>query len=145
MGAIYGIVGDADRAELSSMGGRLAHRGRRSAQWSLSPTVHLGLRGTASAVDRLQGANLVFDGAIDNRQALARLLKHASGGSSTPEADGLLLLELISRRGTEVLQDVAGQFAFAYWDAGRGRLLLGRDRIGYAPLYFTVDRGRVVF
>jgi asparagine synthase (glutamine-hydrolysing) len=145
MGAIYGIVGDADRAELNSMGGRLAHRGRRSAQWSLSPTVHLGLRGTGSAVDRLQGANLVFDGAIDNRQALARLLNHASGEPSTPEADGLLLLELISRRGTEVLQDVAGQFAFAYWDAGRGRLLLGRDRIGYAPLYFTVDRGRVVF
>jgi len=64
MGAIYGIVGDADPAELSSMGERLAHRGSRSAQWSLSPTIHLGIRGTGSTVDGLRGANLVFDGAM---------------------------------------------------------------------------------
>ena len=145
MGAIYGIVGDADQAELTSMGERLAHRGPRSAQWSLSPTIHLGIRGTGSTVDGLRGANLVFDGAIDNRQALAGHLNRVSSMAPAPDADGPLLLELISRRGTEALQDVAGQFAFAYWDAGREQLLLGRDRIGYAPLYFTLDRGRVIF
>ncbi len=145
MGAIYGIVGDADPAELSSMGERLAHRGSRSAQWSLSPTMHLGIRGTGGTVDGLRGANLVFDGAIDNRKALAGRLNRASTMEPAPDADGPLLLELISRRGTEALQDIAGQFAFAYWDTGRGQLLLGRDRIGYAPLYFTLDRGRVIF
>src|SRR4051812_39342492 len=145
MGAIYGIVGDADPAELSSMGERLAHRGSRSAQWSLSRTIHLGIRGTGSTVDGLRGANLVFDGAIDNRQALAGHLNRPSSTTPLPDADGPLLLELISRRGTEALQDIAGQFAFAYWDGGRGQLLLGRDRIGYAPLYFTLDRGRVIF
>src|SRR3954467_14903600 len=105
MGAIHGIVGDADQAELTSMGERLGHRGARSAQWSLSPTIHLGMRGTGSAVDALQGANLVFDGAIDNRQALAAHLNRASGRAPTPDADGALLLELISHRGAEALQD----------------------------------------
>ena len=79
----------------------------------------------------------MFDGAIDNRQALAGHLNRVSSMAPAPDADGPLLLELISRRGTEALQDVAGQFAFAYWDAGREQLLLARDRIGYAPLYFT--------
>jgi len=127
------------------MGERLAHRGARSAQWSLSPILHLGMRGTGSAVDGLRGSTLVFDGAIDNRQALSVQLNRASSTVRLPDADGPLLLELISGRGTETLQDIAGQFAFAYWDAERGQLLLGRDRIGYAPLYFTLDRGRVIF
>src|SRR4051812_7673629 len=123
MGAIYGIVGDADQAELTSMGERLAHRGARSAQWSLSPILHLGMRGTGSAVDGLRGSTLVFDGAIDNRQPLSAKLNRATSTAPLPDAYGPLLLELISRRGTELVQDIAGQFAFAYWDGGRGQHL----------------------
>jgi asparagine synthase (glutamine-hydrolysing) len=31
------------------------------------------------------------------------------------------------------------------WDGARQELVLARDRIGYAPLYFTLDQGRIVF
>jgi asparagine synthase (glutamine-hydrolysing) len=38
-----------------------------------------------------------------------------------------------------------GMFAFAVWDAGRQRLILGRDRFGKKPLYYWHDSGRLVF
>jgi asparagine synthase (glutamine-hydrolysing) len=36
-------------------------------------------------------------------------------------------------------------FAFALWDARRGRLLLARDRFGKKPLYYFIDGCRVLF
>ena len=41
---------------------------------------------------------------------------------------------------------MAGPFAVAWWRGRERTLLLARDRIGYGPLHFTVDRaGRFVF
>jgi asparagine synthase (glutamine-hydrolysing) len=145
MGAVYGIIGDADVAELTRLSERLEHRGPHAAHWSVTPTVHLGMRGSGRSLEHLKAGSLVFDGAIDNRLELAGFLKRSSRVPPSPEEDDLLFLELMSRLGTEGLQRVAGQFAFAYWDQGRSQLVLGRDRIGYAPLYFTLDRGRVIF
>ena len=38
-----------------------------------------------------------------------------------------------------------GMFAFAVWDDGRERLLLGRDRLGKKPLYYWAGSGTLVF
>jgi asparagine synthase (glutamine-hydrolysing) len=145
MGAVYGIAGEADPAELRAMGQRLAHRGAVSAEWSPAATIHLGMRASPATIERVRDGEVVFDGAIDNRTDLARLLKRRPAEPPSPTADPLLVLELFSVQGTQVFQEIAGQFAFALWDARGRRLLLARDRIGYAPLYFTVDRGRFVF
>jgi asparagine synthase (glutamine-hydrolysing) len=144
MGAVYGVLGDADPAELKAMGDRLAHRGAARAEWSLTPTVHFGMRGTAGSLERVRDGVMVFDGSIDNRAQLARMVGRQSEGA-TAAADPLLILELFSSFGTDKLQEIAGQFAFALWDGAARQLLLARDRIGYAPLYFTMDRGRFVF
>jgi asparagine synthase (glutamine-hydrolysing) len=142
MGAVYGIVGEADRSELESLSDRLAHRGPSSAHWSLSPLVHLGVRGTAEAVGRLEGGNLVFDGSIDNRVELSdRIAPRVQADSS--DDDAALLLQVTSSLGLEGFQEIAGQFACAVFDGGR--VLLVRDRIGYAPLYFTLHRERLIF
>jgi asparagine synthase (glutamine-hydrolysing) len=143
MGALYGILGDADSAELRAMGDRLEHRGAARAEWSPAPQVHLGMRGSAGSLQQTAGGPLVFDGFIDNRCSIAEAVGRS--GQPTSETDPSLLLELYASSGTERLHEIAGQFAFAVWDSGRQRLLLARDRIGYAPLYFALDRGRFIF
>jgi asparagine synthase (glutamine-hydrolysing) len=88
----------------------------------------------------------VFDGAVDNRRRLAERLGRREAALPGPGADGLLLLELIHRQGVDALEQVAGQMAVALWDGPRRTLVLGRDRVGYGPLHFTVDRaGRFLF
>ncbi|HET6796465.1 MAG TPA: asparagine synthase-related protein [Gemmatimonadales bacterium] len=145
MGAVYGILGDASSAELTAMGNRLAHRGAARAEWSPAAQVHFGLRGSTGAVERAAGGPLVFDGFIDNRSYIASIGGRKVSAPLDVDADSELVLELCASSGTERLHDLAGQFAIAWWDGARQRLILARDRIGYAPLYFTIDRGRFVF
>jgi asparagine synthase (glutamine-hydrolysing) len=66
--------------------------------------------------------------------------------------------EFSSRGDTEVIAHLAedhppvdlarrldGMFSFAVWDTRKGRLVLGRDRVGKKPLYYWHDGGRLVF
>ena len=146
MGAVYGILGDAGREELDAMAARLAHRGPAGASWSPASGVYLGMRGGNAEVEALADGPLVFDGAIDNRRQLAERVGRPRGSTPAPSDDGLLLLELLHLLGPDALQLVAGQMALALWQTPRRTLMLGRDRVGYAPLYFTIDRvGRFVF
>jgi asparagine synthase (glutamine-hydrolysing) len=74
--------------------------------------------------------------------------------------DGLLSTghRFVSRCDTEVIAHLAerlepvelaasldGMFAFAVWDERRGRLVLGRDRLGKKPLYYWSDGRDLVF
>jgi asparagine synthase (glutamine-hydrolysing) len=144
VGAVYGIVGGASRDELRAIGARLEHRGAESAEWSPADGVWLGLRGSASAVARQRDGGTVFDGSIDNRRELAGSLGRAAEAAE-PAGDGVLAGELWRAMGDEGLARIAGQFALALWDPRQRRMLLARDRVGYAPLYFTVDAERLIF
>src|SRR2546428_13192183 len=145
MGAVYGMLGEGGLGELRAMGERLSHRGPHAHAWSLSSRVHLGVRGSSETIVAQADGVLVFDGAIDNRSALARLLKRPRVEDARPQDDAALLLELLCSLGPDSLAHVAGQFALAFWHAPTRRLMLARDRIGYAPLYFTLDRHRFIF
>ena len=146
MVAIYGVIGDAGRAELQAMAARLTHRGTLRTHWSPGPGVWFGVQSRDRDGPAADGT-LLFDGAIDNRWQLAR---RRSAGNAPPEPDpardAALLTDLLEREGPDALELVAGSFAVAWWRAHDRTLLLARDRIGYAPLHFTVDRaGRFVF
>ncbi|MFL5515965.1 MAG: asparagine synthetase B family protein [Gemmatimonadales bacterium] len=145
MGAVYGMLGEGGLAEVRAMGGRLSHRGPHAQAWSISPRVHLGVRGSSQTIVAQAEGLLVFDGAIDNRAALARRLRRPRTDDLSSPDDAALLLELLCSLGTDGLAHVAGQFALAFWQAPTRRLILARDRIGYAPLYFTIDRHRLIF
>lgn len=144
MGALYGILGGATPEEMSAMSGRLAHRGPASAEWSPAPNLRLGVRGSPGAVSAQREGLLAFDGAIDNRDALARRLGHR-GERGDPTGDGPLAAELWAALGEDGLALIAGQFALALWDAAGRRLVLARDRVGYAPLYFAPAGERFLF
>ncbi|HEU4474677.1 MAG TPA: hypothetical protein VFR72_07555, partial [Gemmatimonadales bacterium] len=126
------------------MSGRLTHRGPASADWSPAPNLRLGVRGSPGAVSAQREGLLAFDGAIDNRDALARRLGHR-GERGDPTGDGPLAAELWTTLGEDGLALIAGQFALALWDAAGRRLVLARDRVGYAPLYFALAGERFLF
>jgi asparagine synthase (glutamine-hydrolysing) len=140
MGALYGILGDAGSEEIRAIGERLVHRGNRVCEWSVGPLLRLGMRSSAGALERLAGGAVTYDGVIDNRDELAE--EHRRG--SSPVDDAVTVLELFHRHGIEAFARIAGQFAVAI-SASNGRLILARDRIGYAPMYFTLDNGRFLF
>ena len=144
MGAVYGILGDSDAGEIRSIGERLAHRGGEVAEWPVAPTLRLGMRSRRGGLERLTEGPIAFDGAIDNRAELTAPADHQSLLRSAVD-DALLVLRLFQRSGTEAFHRLAGQYAFAVWEPSSRRLLLARDIIGYAPLYYTLDGGRFVF
>ena len=143
MGALYGIMGDASSEEVRAIGDRLVHRGDRVSEWSLGPLLRLGMRTRVGGVERLAGGPIAFDGTLDNRADLVRMQAGARPIAS-PVDDGLILLELFQSKGTDAFDQLAGQFAAAI-AVSEERLVLARDRIGYAPLYFTLDSGRFIF
>jgi hypothetical protein len=145
VGALYGILGSADHSELRALGDRLAHRGREAAEWSPGRDLHLGIRGNRRRVDVQEHGPVAFEGAIDNRGDIAGLLRRRDGDAVGPAQDAGLVFELVDSLGAEGLARLAGQFAVAIWHGPERRLLLARDRMGGAPLYFTATRDRVAF
>src|SRR5262245_28717769 len=146
MAAIYGVIGDASRMELDAMAARLAHRGSLGAHWSPAPGVWLGMQSRDLGELATDGP-LLLDGVLDNRWALAtRRSTRSLRPDPTPDSDSLLLGELLESEGPDALALLAGPFAVAWWRSRERTLLLARDRIGYGPLHFTIDRaGRFVF
>ncbi len=81
------------------------------------------------------GATLVADLRLDNRDELVAALGISPERGRTL-CDAAILLEGLERWGEGCLERIIGDFAFAYWDAQRRRLLLARDRLGQRPLYY---------
>jgi asparagine synthase (glutamine-hydrolysing) len=60
-------------------------------------------------------------------------------------SDTETIVHLYEEFGEECFAKLQGMFAIAIWDGKKRRLLLARDRVGKKPLYYFVDRNRLVF
>ena len=60
-------------------------------------------------------------------------------------SDSEIFLHLYERYGTDAIQHVQGQFAFALWDGAKQLLWLGRDRWGIRPIYYTTHNDYLLF
>lgn len=87
---------------------------------------------------------LVADARLDNRRELGDALGIGAAelGSLT---DSGLMLRALERWEDEAVGRLDGNFAFAFWDSRRRRLLLGRDFLGDRPLHYSRGRGFLAF
>lgn len=148
MCGIAGYVGSAPPGLQSRMLATLKHRGPdESGGWE-GAGVALGATRLA-IIDLVTGQQpmvsedgrytLVFNGEIYNYRALRRDLESA-GHRFRTRSDTEVLLQTLAARGLAGVEALRGMFAFACWDRGERRLLLGRDRLGKKPL-FTAQIG----
>lgn len=84
------------------------------------------------------------NGEIFNAPALRRELS-ASGTVFRSRCDTEVWPSLYLAKGTDCFSSVRGQFAVALYDRAERTLLLGRDRVGICPLYYTVTDGLLLW
>jgi asparagine synthase (glutamine-hydrolysing) len=87
---------------------------------------------------------LVADVRLDNRSELSAALGLDSSDLLSL-ADSSLLLLALERWGEHAVGRLLGDFAFAFYDARQGRLLLARDPLGQRPLFWHRGPGFVAF
>jgi asparagine synthase (glutamine-hydrolysing) len=87
---------------------------------------------------------LVADVRLDNREELTGQLG-LSPADVRQLCDAAILLAGLERWGERALDRLAGEFAFALWDAHAQKLLLARDFLGRRPLYYHRARGFFAF
>lgn len=87
---------------------------------------------------------LVADVRLDNREELGKGL--GIGAAQLKElSDAAILLRALERWGDGAVERLYGDYAFAFWDSRRRRLLLGRDFMGQRPLHYSRGRGFFAF
>jgi asparagine synthase (glutamine-hydrolysing) len=91
------------------------------------------------------GSILVYNGEVYNHPELRSELEKRGEAFDTT-CDTEVVLRLLEREGISSLDQMNGQFAFAWWQPARRRLTLVRDRFGVRPLHYALlDDGSIVF
>jgi asparagine synthase (glutamine-hydrolysing) len=132
----------------------LDHRGPDAAGFSTSPTVVIGqtrlavmdpAHGDPPMTDESGDVRVALNGEIYNFLELRAQLQD-QGHRFRSACDTEVLAHLAeSLEPVDLARALRGMFAFAVWDERRGRLILGRDRLGKKPLYFWTGGGDLVF
>ena len=95
-------------------------------------------------IDSRSGLWMVFDGRLDNRDELARLLgigKEALMHMS----DSRLALHCVAVFGEQSVTRFEGDFAVACFDSAKALLWLARDPLGCRPLFWCAHNGLIGF
>jgi asparagine synthase (glutamine-hydrolysing) len=158
MCGIYGIVEfEPDRSKPSSlianMGRSIIHRGPDDEGTYFGPGIAMGMR-RLSIIDLAGGHQpipnedqsiwVICNGEIYNFHELRGELE-SKGHRFRTGSDTEILVHLYEEEGLEFVKHLRGMFGFALWDAGRSRLVLGRDRLGKKPLYVRREPHRLLF
>jgi asparagine synthase (glutamine-hydrolysing) len=148
-------VGSHDEMAVRKMNDALRHRGPdASGLWSRGGAV-LGHRrlsiidltpdGTQPFLSEDETIGAVVNGEIYNFAELRADLVER-GHVFRSRSDCEVVVHLYEEYGADCVAKLTGMFAFALWDAGRGRLLLARDRAGKKPLvYRRLPGGGIAF
>lgn len=149
-----GICGIADIAGrdmdnqnlVSRMVGAIQHRGPDGSEFSKLDHVSFGfcrlsiidlnVSGMQPFFNESKEIMMVCNGEIYNYKELrAHLVRE--GHRFTSETDVEVVLHLYEDYGTDFLNMLNGQFAFAIYDSKRKKLFCARDQVGIAPFFYT--------
>lgn len=95
-------------------------------------------------VDAALGLAIVYNGAIYNYRELREELQQA-GYRFFSTGDTEVLLKAYHHWGESFVERLNGMFAFAIAERDTGEVLLGRDRMGIKPLYYTRTQDSIRF
>jgi asparagine synthase (glutamine-hydrolysing) len=152
-----GIVGALDLSgkrtfphrSISSMIQAIAHRGPDDENVYIKPGIALGIRrlsivdihnGRQPISNKSQTIWVTFNGEIFDYRHLRHQLLNRDHDFST-QCDSEIWLHLYEEYRDQMFHKAKGQFAVSLWDAEKQQLILGRDRIGICPLYYTIADG----
>jgi len=143
------VAGDLVRRIASRMAHRSPHGieawadgGVSLAFGALHASLHAHLDRQPLRLD--DGAVLVVDGRIDDREALAHALGLPPAGLDSL-GDAVLFGQGWLRWREELWRYVLGDYALAVWEPARQQLTLVRDRIGVRPLYWARTPSMLAF
>jgi asparagine synthase (glutamine-hydrolysing) len=89
------------------------------------------------------GHMLVWNGRLDNREALLRHLRNDLKNSASMTGDDEVVMAAYLKWGEECFVRLIGDFCLALWDDQLKALHLVRDVIGARTLYFNIDPRRL--
>jgi asparagine synthase (glutamine-hydrolysing) len=152
---LLSLAGDPIAAStLRDMSLLLAHRGPDDdGIWVNGPVglahrrlsiIDLSPRGRNPMANEDETIWLVFNGEIYNYNDFRSDLLHR-GHRFRSETDSEVIIHLYEELGAHCIDELNGMFAFALWDGRQRRLLLGRDRFGVKPLYYTLVANTLAF
>lgn len=138
---------------LRKMTDALRHRGPDDSGVYVNQYIGLGHR-RLSIIDIASGHQpicnedgtiwITYNGEIYNYIELReRLLK--KGHRFSTKSDTEVIVHAYEEYGSDCVQHLSGQFAFAIWDDNNKLLFLARDRMGEKTLAFTEHRGAFLF
>ncbi|MBF0210833.1 MAG: asparagine synthase (glutamine-hydrolyzing) [Desulfamplus sp.] len=138
---------------IKAMSDKLIHRGPDDDGIYTDGALGLGFR-RLSIIDLATGQQPLFNedrsiscvcnGEIFNYKALRAELE-SMGHRFRSFTDVEVLPHLYEEMGPDMVNRLVGQFAFAIYDKNRGKLLLARDHVGIAPLFYTIFDKSLIF
>lgn len=138
---------------LVAMANAMVHRGPDELSTYIDGQLGFGFR-RLSIVDLLHGHQpffsadgsvvLICNGEIFNYKTLRAELQ-AKGYQFTTNCDIEVIVHLYAAYGTDFLNRLNGQFAFAIYDKKQQSLFLARDQFGICPLFYTFFEGIFLF
>ena len=147
MCAIFGLLGSYDPETVGEAFGRLSHRGPDDSRLLQHPEgawgVHrLAIESAGEPMDQpleQEGTVLLFNGEIYNYRELAAELGVAA------DSEGEVLLTAWRRWGGDFVLRLRGMYAIAVIEPKKGRVSLFRDPSGKKPLFYLVQKERILF
>jgi len=142
-----------EQAELTAMIKQLQHRGPDD--YGFYSDENIGLAHARLSIIDLEGGHqpihdgekniwVVFNGEIFNYIELRQdLIK--DGVKFYTHSDTEVIVHLYRKYGLDFVNHLNGQFAIALWDKTKNRLMLIRDRVGIAPLFYYKEDNRFYF